>query len=59
MIVNFIENGFMITSVEMDFLPDNEDRVVIFGNTYIVRDRIFYINTNKHLNIYVDCISNK
>ena len=31
MIVNFIESGFMITSVEMDFPPDNEDRVVIFG----------------------------
>lgn len=58
MIVNFIENGFMITAVELDYPPDNEDRVVIFDNTYIVKDRFFHIGKNSYLNVYVDCISN-
>ena len=59
MIVNFIEKGFMITAVDMDFPPDNEDRVVIFNDTYIVNDRAFHIGKNTYLNVYVDCISNK
>ena len=58
MIVNFIEKGFMITAVEMDFPPDNEDRVVIFGDTYIVDDRVFHVGKNKYLDIYVTNLSN-
>ena len=56
MIVNFIEKGFMITSVELDFLPDNEDRVVIFGNRYIVDDRVFHIGKNKYVDVYLTCL---
>ena len=57
MIVNFIEKGFMITSVELDFLPDNEDRVVIFDNRYIVDDRVFHIGKNKYVDVYLTCLS--
>jgi hypothetical protein len=57
MIVNFIEKGFMITAVELDFLPDNEDRVIIFGDTYIVDDRAFHIGKNKYVDVYVTNLS--
>lgn len=43
MIVNFIEKGYMIATVELDFPPDNEDRIIINSQMYIVKDRIFYI----------------
>ena len=57
MIVNFIEKGFMITSADLDFLPDNEDRVVIFDKVYIVDDRTFHIGKNKYVNVYLTCLS--
>ena len=59
MIVNFIEKGFMITAVEMDFPPDNEDRVVIFNEMYIVDDRMFHVGNNTYLDVYVTGINNK
>ena len=59
MFVNFIEDGFLITTVELDCIPDNEDRVVIFGDSYVVTDRIFHIGKNTHLNVYVECIGKK
>ena len=57
MIVNFIEKGYMITSVDLEFLPDNDDRVVIFGNVYIVDDRTFHIGKDKYVNVYVTCLT--
>ena len=59
MIVNFIEKGFLITAVEMDFPPDNEDRIIINNEMYIVNDRTFYIGKNTYLNVYVDCINKR
>lgn len=56
MIVNFIEKGFMVTSVDLDFLPDNEDRVVIFDNFYVVTDRTFRISNKKEVNVYLEQI---
>lgn len=57
MVVNFIESGFMITSADLDFLPDNEDRVVIFDNLYVVTDRTFRIDKKKEINVYLEQIS--
>ena len=55
MIVNFIEKGFLITAVEMNFPPDNEDRIVIGNDMYVVDDRIFNIGKNTSLDVYVTC----
>lgn len=59
MIINIIEKGFIVTAVELDFPPDNEDRIVFEGDVYVVNDRVFHIGKNKYLDVYVDCISNK
>ena len=46
-------------TLEMDFPPDNEDRIIIGNDIYIVEDRIFYIGKNTYLNVYIDCVSDK
>lgn len=46
MIVNFIDHGFLLTTAELDYPPDNDDRVVFNNDIYIVEDRIFRIGKN-------------
>lgn len=57
MVVNFIEQGFIITWAELDVLPDNEDRVVIFDNLYVVTDRTFRIGKKNEVNVYLEQIN--
>lgn len=60
MVVNFIEQGFMITWANLDVLPDNEDRVIIFDNLYVVTDRTFRIgkkNEVNEVNVYLKQIN--
>lgn len=57
MVVNFIEQGFIITWADLDVLPDNEDRVVIFDNLYIVTDRTFRIGKKNEVNVYLEQIN--
>lgn len=54
MVVNFIEQGFIITWADLDVLPDNEDRVVIFDNLYVVTDRTFRIDKKNEVNVYLE-----
>lgn len=57
MVVNFIEQGFIITWAYLDVLPDNEDRVVIFDNLYVVTDRTFRIGKKNEVNVYLEQIN--
>lgn len=64
MTVNFICDGVTILSkCDIPYIPDNEDRVVISKDFYIVDDRKFILSSRKHdtslddVNIYLTRIS--
>ena len=62
--VNFVDEltpltGIIIKTVDLDIIPDLEDRVRIDSDFYIVNDRIFDIGKKNSVSIYLERISKK
>lgn len=60
--VNFLESHCIILTRELDYLPDNSDRISIYDsgrkNLYVVVDRVFKFNkTAEEVDIYLERIS--
>ena len=42
MFVRFVCNGYVVLERNLDYIPDNEDRIKVLDDFYVVDDRVFY-----------------
>lgn len=42
MFARFTCDGYVVLEREIDYVPDNEDRIKILDDFYVVDDRIFF-----------------
>lgn len=41
MFVRFVCNGYVVLERNLDYIPDNEDRIKVLDDFYVVDDRVF------------------
>lgn len=61
MFAKFVCDGFVILQRNIAYIPENEDRIKIFNDFYVVDDRVFYFVKNEKddgVMIYLTKISN-
>lgn len=60
MFAKFVCNGYVVLERNVDYIPDNEDRIKVLDDFYVVNDRVFFFTkreNNDGVMIYLTKIS--